>query len=108
MNCKEIKGLPNSKVLMAFTDAFMRRDDDALAVARKDLLDAMGWDAVIEAAGTASNFQRMTRIADCLSLNPIEDWMDGDEEGAAEERRLMESLGFNDIASTTNPKFREV
>jgi hypothetical protein len=63
-DCKEIAGLKNSKILIEYADVFMTRDAAELAVVREKLEKAMGARALVDAAGVASNFQRMVRIAD--------------------------------------------
>jgi len=111
-NCKELEGVPNSGALIAFTDAFTANDAEVLSEARDRLVEEMGLDAVVEASGVASNFQCMNRIADCLSINPEENWADDNEEMHDDElyefeKEITEKLGFNEIVSSTNPKHRE-
>jgi hypothetical protein len=62
--CKEITGLKYSKTLIAYADVFMARDAAQLAVVCEKLEKEMGAKALVDAAGVASNFQRMVRIAD--------------------------------------------
>lgn len=63
-DCKEIAGLKNSKILIEYADVFMTRDAAQLAVMCEKLEKEMGAGALVDAAGVASNFQRMVRIAD--------------------------------------------
>ena len=63
-DCKEIAGLKNSKTLIEYADVFMSRDAVLLAVVCEKLEKEMGPQALVDAAGVASNFQRMVRIAD--------------------------------------------
>jgi len=63
-DCKEIAGLAHSRELIEFSDAFISRDPQRLAEARDGLEQAMGNECLVDAAGVASNFQRMVRIAD--------------------------------------------
>ncbi len=63
-NCSKLDDVPYSEALIGLSDAFLSRDAEALAAARDALERAMGVEAMIDAAGVASNFQRMDRIAD--------------------------------------------
>ncbi len=67
-NCTEIEGIPNSKVLLEFANAFMSRDPQKLAVARDNVEKEMNAEALIDAIGVAANFQRMVRIADSTGI----------------------------------------
>jgi hypothetical protein len=58
----------HADVLLAFTDAVVGSDDDALIAARATLLDAMGPAALVDAAAVASNFERMVRVADATGI----------------------------------------
>jgi hypothetical protein len=96
--CKSIKGIPHSPELIAFVDAFMSFDDEELAGARKALVAAVGAEAMVDAVGVASNFQRMVRIADSTAIPPVN--MGEDE--LAEE--INDKLGLNEYASATNAR----
>ncbi len=98
-NCKEIEGLPNSKSILGFCDAFMSQDESALAAARKLLVSEMGEAAMVDVAGIASNFQRMNRIADAIGI-PAEST--GNEKADAMKATLDEQLGTNKYLSATN------
>lgn len=56
-------GVPHGKVLIDFVDATATRGDE-LAVARDRVIEAMGHDALVDAAAVVANFTMMTRIAD--------------------------------------------
>jgi hypothetical protein len=49
-------------------------DDDALARARNAVVNVLGATAMVDAAGVASNFERMVRIADATGI-PLDDRM---------------------------------
>ena len=87
-------GLPHGEALSAFAAALVRRSPD-LAAARAELEAAVGPDGLIEAAGTAANFQRMTRIADATGI-PLD--RDGGEQGAA----FRAGLGISVFAGAAN------
>ena len=98
-NCKEIEGLPHSRAIIKFCDAFMSKDAEALAVAREKLLAEMGVDCMVDVAGIASNFQRMNRIADATGI-PAEST--GNEKADAMKAKLDEQLGMDKYISASN------
>ncbi len=58
--------------LLDFAEAFVSRDEKALAGARERLLAEAGPAVVVDTAGVAANFQRMVRIADATGI-PLDD-----------------------------------
>lgn len=99
-NCTHLEGIPHADVLLRFANAFMGTDADALALARDALANEMGSAAMVDAAGVASNFQRMVRIADSTGIR-LESM--GDEMDAMVEE-LNDKLGINDYASAANSR----
>jgi hypothetical protein len=61
-------GVPHAEVLAAFAEATVGEDDTALARARERLRAALGPEAVVDAAGVTSNFERMVRVADATGI----------------------------------------
>ncbi len=61
-------GVAESDALLAFTDALVAHDGDALPPARADLLERLGPEGLVDAAAVASNFERMDRIADATGI----------------------------------------
>jgi hypothetical protein len=57
-------GLPHGAALVAFAEAIARFDDDALALARAQLVAVASEAFMIDAAAVAANFEMMTRVAD--------------------------------------------
>ena len=55
-------------VLLRFAEAIVRRDHAATRQAREALVARIGADAMVDAAAVASNFERMTRIADATGI----------------------------------------
>ena len=53
--------------LVAFAEAIVR-GDEALAATRAAVIAALGPAAMVDAAGVASNFERMVRIADSTGI----------------------------------------
>ncbi len=87
-------GLPRGDALSSFAEALVRRSPD-LDAERERLEAAVGAAGLIEAAGTAANFQRMTRIADAIGI-PLD--RDGGEQGAA----FRAGLGIDRFAGAEN------
>jgi hypothetical protein len=56
--------IPHGAALLAFASALVLGEAGPLDAARERLLREMGEAALVDAAGVASNFQRMVRIAD--------------------------------------------
>ena len=96
--CLEIEGIPHSGVLLRFSNAFMQGNDSELAEARQQLAAEMGSAAMVDAAGVASNFQRMVRIADGTGI-PLESM---GEETDALVNELNEKHGINKYVSAAN------
>jgi hypothetical protein len=96
-SCTKIEGIPNSEALLKLANAFMGTDTDALAEARAYLAKDMSQEAVVDAVGVASNFQRMVRIADSTGI-PSDDVM------LIMAEDLCETLGINDYVSAANSK----
>jgi hypothetical protein len=55
-------------VLVAFAEAIVFADEVEIATTRDALVDELGVAAMVDAAGVASNFQRMVRIADSTGI----------------------------------------
>jgi hypothetical protein len=91
----DASGIDNARALIAFVEAFIERDDRALAQARTVLVGEMGTDAMIDAAAVAANFQRMVRIADATGI-PV------DEQMSKMTRDIQEQLELRRFASARN------
>ena len=94
-------GIPHSAALIGLCDAFVAGDASALASARDLSVHEMGPEAMVDAAGIASKFQRMNRIADGtgMPLEPI-----GRQKAGASREALKEQLGINRYRSAINTK----
>ena len=64
-------GIEFGPELMRFAESVSSRDE-ALGRYRRELLEAAGPAVLVDAAGVAANFQRMTRIADAVGI-PVDD-----------------------------------
>ena len=90
-----IEGIEHSGALLHFADAFMGDDETNYLEARRALADEMGVEAMVDAVGVASNFQRMDRIADSTGI-PSDAALVVMMEG------LNEELGLNEFVSASN------
>ncbi len=61
-------GVAHADVLVAFSEAVVADDEDALVSARAGVLEAVGSEGFVDAAAVASNFERMVRIADSTGI----------------------------------------
>ena len=86
--------MPHAAVLMAYADAAVRRDPD-LADRRAAVESALSSEAVVDAAATVANYQRMVRIADGCGI-PLDRFTD---EQSADWRA---ALGVNRYYSALN------
>lgn len=94
-DAKSVEGIEHSGALLRFADAFMGDDESNYLEARRALTDQMGVEAMVDAVGVASNFQRMDRIADSTGIPS-----DGAMVVMMEE--LNQELGLNEFVSASN------
>jgi hypothetical protein len=85
----------HSDVLLAFADAIVAADAHALHHTRHGVLEAMGPEAMVDAAGVASNFERMVRIADATGI-PLDDRMARASKEVREALELERFLSFKE------------
>ena len=69
-------GVEHGAILIAFAEAMVGDDDAALRQARHRVIEVMSPEALVDAAGVASNFERMVRIADATGI-PLDARMEG-------------------------------
>jgi hypothetical protein len=62
-------GVEHGTLLLAFAEAMVGEDEDALTHARHAVMEIMSPAAMVDAAGVASNFERMVRIADATGIS---------------------------------------
>ena len=60
-------GVPHGPELVAFAEAIVT-DAESLAQSRAAVVETLGPEAMVDAAGVASNFERMVRIADATGI----------------------------------------
>ena len=61
-------GIEYGTELLAFADAMAGEDDEALTHVRHAVIETLSPAAMVDAAGVASNFERMVRIADATGI----------------------------------------
>ena len=61
-------GVEYGTELLAFADAMVGEDDEALTHVRHAVIETLSPAAMVDAAGVASNFERMVRIADATGI----------------------------------------
>ncbi len=88
-------GVPADKVLLAYAEAALTDDADAISAARQRVADEVGETAMVDAAGVVANFQRMVRIADGTGI-PLDGSMTMLTAG------IREDLGINAYGSSVN------
>ncbi len=84
-------------MLIAFAEAVVGSDDVALAQAREAVITAMSAEALVDAAGVASNFERMVRIADSTGI-PLDDRMAQLTKTVRDELQLERFAGSKNMA----------
>ena len=60
--------MPHGPELLAFAAAIVEGDEKTLARTRAAVSETLGPQAMVDAAGVASNFERMVRIADSTGV----------------------------------------
>ncbi len=88
-------GIPAAPELIAFAEAVLAGDAAELGRARAILLELVGADGLVDAAGVVGNFQRMVRIADSTGI-PL------DAPVVALTGEISEELGLDAYASASN------
>ena len=61
-------GVEHGSLLIAFAEAVVGEDGDTLTHVRHAVIEALSPAALVDAAGVASNFERMVRIADATGI----------------------------------------
>ena len=61
-------GVQYGTLLIAFAEAMVGDDDATLTHARHAMIEGLSPEALVDAAGVASNFERMVRIADSTGI----------------------------------------
>ncbi len=88
-------GVPHAEALVAFAEAVVGMDETSLENARARVLNELGPEALVDAAGVASNFERMVRVADATGI-PLDRFL------ADATVELRQDLGLDEFHSVTN------
>ncbi len=83
-------GIPHASVLIEFAEAVLDPDEGRIERARKAVVDAMGEEALVDAAAVAGNFNAIDRVADSTGI-PLE------PEKAAMTEDFRSALGIDDF-----------
>lgn len=92
-------GVAHGRLLVRFADAFLTRDEAALAPVRDEVAAELGAAALVDSAAVVAAYEGLDRVADSMGI-PI------DEERIEPTAGLREQLGVNDFASAANTKLR--
>jgi hypothetical protein len=87
--------VPAESELVAFAEAAMGDNRQAISNARKNLAERVGIEGMIDSAGVVANFQRMVRIADGTGI-PL------DTPVAIITAGIRDDLGINEFGSADN------
>ena len=87
--------VPAEKELIAFAEAALGDDQQAISVAREKLEERIGTEGMVDSAGVVANFQRMVRIADGTGI-PL------DTPVAIITAGIRDDLGINEFGSADN------
>lgn len=85
-------GVTHGEILLAFSDAVVGGDDAELDAARVAVIDALGQEAFVDAAGAAASFNSIVRIADATGI-PVDEF----KQDAA--REILDDLGIEEFSS---------
>jgi hypothetical protein len=87
--------VPAEKELIAFAEAALGDDQQAISVAREKLEERIGTEGMVDSAAVVANFQRMVRIADGSGI-PL------DTPVAIITAGIRDELGINEFGSADN------
>lgn len=91
-------GVEHGELLIAFADAMVGDNDDVLSQSRDRVIQTLGPEAMVDAAGVASNFERMVRIADATGI-PLDERLASMTEAVREELQLARFGGSQNMSS---------
>ncbi len=91
----DTSGVQHARVLLDFAQEIVAGKSDALTRARLAVIGALSMDAMVTAAGVASNFQRMVRIADGTGI-PVDAPM------LVLTESIRDELGINTYTAAAN------
>lgn len=80
--------VPHGKIIARFGEAVLQGSDSTLEEARNALIEAVGGDGFVDAAGVVGHFERLVRVADATGI-PL------DAAAAEATVDIREDLGIN-------------
>lgn len=89
-------GVPHGELLMAFAEAVVTHQEEAIVTTRSALVDAIGEDGLIDAAGVVGLFNAIDRVADATGTE-----LEHDKAEATDAmRRSIGITGFAEAKAT--------
>jgi hypothetical protein len=92
-----LSGIEHGAALIAFAEAMVGDDDEVLVKTRQAVTEAMSPEAMVDAAGVASNFERMVRIADSTGT-PLDERMEVLTKGVRDQLHLERFTVYKEMA----------
>jgi AhpD family alkylhydroperoxidase len=92
-----MSGVEHGAVLIAFAEAIVKDDDEALVQARQAVIEVLNPEGMVDAAGVASNFERMVRIADATGI-PLDERMEVLTKGVRDQLQLERFTAYKETA----------
>ena len=89
-------GVPHGELLMAFAEAVVTHQEDAIVKTRSELLGTIGEEGVIDAAGVVGLFNAIDRVADATGT----ELEDEKAEATDSMRRSIGITGFAEAKAT--------
>jgi hypothetical protein len=90
-------GVEHGAILIGFAEAMVGEDDAALARARQAVIEVLSPEAMVDAAGVASNFERMVRIADSTGI-PLDERMEVLSKAVRDQLHLERFAAYKEMA----------
>lgn len=88
-------GVVHGALLIRFAEAVLSNDDTALNMTRTQMLENLGPEALVDAAGVVATFMQMVRIADATGIAVVGMMLEKSSDFRTE-------LGLNDFGSAQN------
>jgi len=90
-------GVEHGALLIAFAEAMVSGDEATLTHARHAVIEVMSPEAMVDAAGVVSNFERMVRIADATGI-PLDARMAALSQEVRDELHLERFMAYKERA----------
>lgn len=86
-------GVKEGRLLVSFAEAVLGDDDHLLDKRRQELLERLGAEALVDAAGVVAGFNAVVRIANATGI-PLDDFME------AQSGDIRSALGIDELPAT--------